>query len=56
MLYRHIETPEFQCRFKWQPNSVAFWDNRSTQHAVVGDYGDQQRIIQRVTLRGDEPR
>ena len=38
MLYRHIETPEFQCRFKWQPNSVAFWDNRCAQHHAMFDY------------------
>ena len=30
MLYNHVETPEFICRFRWQQNSVAFWDNRTT--------------------------
>ena len=34
---------------------LGFWDNRATQHAVAGDYGDQHRVIQRVTLRGDRP-
>src|SRR6202166_3576542 len=38
ILYRHIETPEFQCRFKWQANSVAFWDNRCAQHHAMFDY------------------
>ena len=36
-LYRHIETPDFSCRFRWQPNSIAMWDNRCTQHRVCGD-------------------
>ena len=55
-LHRHAVRPEFTVRYHWATGDVGFWDNRSTQHAVVGDYGDQQRIIQRVTLRGDEPR
>ena len=38
------------------PGDLGFWDNRATQHAVVGDFGDAHRVIQRVTLRGDEPR
>ena len=55
MLYRHIETPEFQCRFKWQPNSVAFWDNRCTQHFAINDYPAETRVMHRVTVRGDAP-
>ena len=55
MLYRHIETPEFQCRFKWQPNSVAFWDNRSTQHRALFDYQGKRRYGLRVTVAGDKP-
>ena len=38
MLYRHLETPEFQCRFQWRANSVAFWDNRCVQHHAMFDY------------------
>ena len=55
-LHRHAVRPEFTVRYHWTTGDVGFWDNRATQHAVVGDYGDQPRIIQRVTLRGDEPR
>ena len=55
MLYRHIETPEFHCRFKWRPNSVAFWDNRSAQHRSVWDYYPQTRHGYRVTVQGDRP-
>ena len=55
MLYRHCETPEFQCRFRWQPNSVAFWDNRSAQHHAMWDYFPQRRHGYRVTVKGDRP-
>jgi taurine dioxygenase len=54
-LYAHSTRPEFTVRYKWSTGDVAFWDNRATQHAVVGDFGEQHRVIQRVTLRGDEP-
>ena len=55
MLYRHIETPEFQCRFKWQPNSIAFWDNRCAQHHAMFDYFPHRRYGHRVTVCGDKP-
>ena len=55
MLYRHIETPEFHCRFKWQPNSVAFWDNRCAQHHAMFDYFPHRRYGHRVTVCGDKP-
>jgi len=55
MLYRHCETPEFQCRFRWQPDSVAFWDNRSAQHHAMWDYFPQRRHGYRVTVKGDRP-
>ena len=55
MLYRHIETPEFQCRFKWQKNSVAFWDNRCAQHHAMFDYFPHRRYGHRVTVCGDKP-
>jgi alpha-ketoglutarate-dependent taurine dioxygenase len=55
-LHAHSIKPEHTVRWHWQPGDVGFWDNRATQHAVVGDFGDAHRVIQRVTLRGDEPR
>jgi len=55
MLYRHIETPEFCVRFKWRPNSIAFWDNRCAQHRAVWDYYPNKRYGYRVTIRGDKP-
>jgi taurine dioxygenase len=55
MLYRHIESPEFQCRFHWQPRSVAFWDNRCAQHLALWDYYPHRRYGHRVTVAGDRP-
>lgn len=55
MLYRHCERPEYTCRFRWEPGSVAFWDNRATLHYALDDYGDAARLAHRVTLRGDKP-
>jgi len=55
MLCRHAETLEFQCRFRWQPNSVAFWDNRCVQHHAMWDYFPQRRHGFRVTIEGDKP-
>jgi taurine dioxygenase len=54
-LYAHSTKPEYTVRYHWQAGDVGFWDNRATQHSVVGDYGTQHRVIQRVTLRGDAP-
>lgn len=54
-LHAHSVRPEFVVRHHWTPGDVAFWDNRVTQHSVVGDYGESHRVIQRVSLRGDRP-
>lgn len=54
-LFRHIETPEFQCRFRWQPYSVAFWDNRCTQHRAIWDYFPQLRSGFRIQIEGAAP-
>ena len=55
MLYAHIATPEFQCRFRWRDNSVAFWDNRCTQHRALWDYFPETRHGYRVAVSGDKP-
>jgi taurine dioxygenase len=55
MLFRHIETPELHCRFKWQVNSIAFWDNRCAQHHALWDYFPAKRYGHRVTICGDKP-
>jgi alpha-ketoglutarate-dependent taurine dioxygenase len=54
-LYEHMENPLFQCRFRWQPNSVAFWDNRCAQHRAMWDYWPHTRSGSRVTVKGDKP-
>ena len=54
-LYAHMEREEFSCRFSWRANSVAFWDNRSTQHRPVNDYWPARRRLERITIDGDEP-
>jgi taurine dioxygenase len=50
----HVRSPEFQCRFHWEPNSIAFWDNRWVQHYGVADY-TERRVMQRVTIEGERP-
>ena len=55
LLYRHVETPEFHCRFRWRVNSIAFWDNRCVQHHAMWDYYPERRHGHRVTVRGDKP-
>ena len=46
---------EFQVRFRWQPHSVAFWDNRCVQHQALWDYYPQTRSGRRVTIKGERP-
>jgi taurine dioxygenase len=55
MLFRHVETPEFMCRFKWQARSIAFWDNRAAQHHAMWDYYPLRRYGHRVTICGNKP-
>ena len=54
-LYRQTAVPEYQCRFHWEKNSIAFWDNRSVQHYASSDYWPQRRVMERVTIIGDRP-
>ncbi|MBL6687007.1 MAG: TauD/TfdA family dioxygenase [Pseudomonadales bacterium] len=50
LLFEHIVLPEHTCRFSWEANSIAFWDNRITQHKPVNDYWPQHRKMQRITV------
>ena len=54
-LYEHSANPLFQCRFRWQANSIAFWDNRCVQHRAMWDYWPNRRYGNRVTVKGDRP-
>lgn len=54
-LYRQAAVPEYQVRLKWRPNTIAFWDNRSTQHYAIQDYFPARRRMLRATIIGGEP-
>ena len=54
-LFQHQIKPEFTCRFVWDRDAIAFWDNRCTQHNPVNDYHGHRRVMHRITLRGDRP-
>ena len=55
LLYAHITRPDFVIKHRWSEGDVLMWDNRSTVHYAVNDYGDNRRIMHRVTIKGDEP-
>ncbi|MBT4393566.1 MAG: TauD/TfdA family dioxygenase [Acidiferrobacteraceae bacterium] len=52
LLYAHGARQEFTCRFHWEPDSIAFWDNRATWHYAMNDYQGHRRIMHRITLEG----
>ncbi|AEI80494.1 alpha-ketoglutarate-dependent taurine dioxygenase TauD [Cupriavidus necator N-1] len=54
-LYRQAAAPEYQVRLRWQPDTIALWDNRSTQHYAVQDYFPAVRHMNRATIIGDRP-
>jgi len=54
-LCTHAHRPEFTCRFRWRNGSVAFWDNRCTQHVAVNDTGMSRRVMRRLQIDGDAP-
>jgi len=54
-LYDTAKDVEIQCRFRWRPGSIAFWDNRVCQHLAVSDYFPARRVMERVTIAGDRP-
>jgi len=53
LIYDRVKVPEYQVRFRWTPNAIGIWDNRSTQHYAVGDYWPAERVLERVTASGD---
>ena len=54
-LYAQAAIPEYHCRFRWETNSIAFWDNRASQHYAASDYWPAVRRMERVTVIGDRP-
>lgn len=55
LLFRQFERAELQCRFRWSPGAVAFWDNRSTLHYASSDYFPASRVMERISIAGDVP-
>ena len=55
LLYAHITQPERTFRHRWQTGDIVLWDNRSTLHMGVRDFGDAHRVLHRVTLAGTVP-
>ena len=56
LLFDHSEKVEFQIRYRWAKNDLAFWDNRCCMHRAIWDYWPEERKGRRVTIRGDRPR
>jgi len=54
-LYQQSSKPELTCRFRWQPGSMAFWDNRCTMHYAINDYPGYRREMHRITIQGQVP-
>ena len=56
LLFDHCEQIDFQIRFRWSRNDIAFWDNRCVMHRAIWDYWPNERMGRRVTIKGDRPR
>jgi taurine dioxygenase len=54
-LCAHAHRPEFTCRFRWRKGSIAFWDNRCSQHIAINDTIASRRIMRRLQIVGDKP-
>ncbi len=54
-LFEHCEKTDFQIRYRWKQNDMAFWDNRCTLHKAIWDYFPNERKGRRVTIKGDKP-
>lgn len=55
-LVQHAIQPDICCSFRWEPGSIAFWDNRCLQHYALNDYPGERRVMWRLTINGDKPR
>jgi alpha-ketoglutarate-dependent taurine dioxygenase len=55
VLQDHVTRLENTVRWRWAVGDVAVWDNRATQHYAINDYGDQHRVVRRVTVDGEAP-
>lgn len=55
VFHDHIIRLENTVRWSWQEGDLVIWDNRATQHYAINDYGDQHRVVRRVTIQGEVP-
>ena len=55
LLCREFEVLEYSCRFRWEPNSIAFWDNQAVQHYATSDYSPHKRVMERASIKGSQP-
>ncbi len=54
-LFKHQTRPEFTCQLHWEVGTLAFWENRITQHNPINDYHGHRRLLHRITLAGEKP-
>ena len=54
-LFKYQIRPEFTCQLRWGIGTLAFWDNRITQHLPINDYHGYRRLLHRITLAGEKP-
>lgn len=54
-LYDRVQTPEYTFRLRWEPNTLAIWDNRCTQHYAINDYHGHRRVMHRIIVEGGCP-
>jgi taurine dioxygenase len=54
-LASQANTIEYQCRFRWEQDSVAMWDNRAVQHFALSDYWPERRVMERASIIGEVP-
>ncbi|WP_331769837.1 TauD/TfdA family dioxygenase (plasmid) [Embleya sp. NBC_00888] len=55
LLFKQATYPEYQVRFRWEPDSVALWDNRATAHYATNDYHPNMRVMERASILGEQP-
>lgn len=51
-LYAHCSRADFSCRIRWEPGTMAIWDNRALQHMAINDYAGHRRLMHRITIEG----
>ncbi|MFM1815067.1 MAG: hypothetical protein RLZ98_1762 [Pseudomonadota bacterium] len=55
LLYAQVQYPEYQFRLRWEPGTIAFWDNTCTQHYASNDYYPERRRMERTSTEGEVP-